>query len=243
MTTAILIDDERMSLDVLAIKLRRVAPDVQILAAYDQPENALTGLRQLRPDVLFLDVDMPRIDGFALLNQYGPYPFEVIFTTAHSRYAIEAVRQHAVDFLLKPVSETELVAALQRLETRLTAKQAPNIAPAWPLQFQKLPIPSGRGIVFVPIETIVRLESDSNYTTFYCTDRPKIIASRTLREFAEVLLPMGFLRVHRSAVVNVRHVSEYVRGDGGTVVMTDGSEVEVSRREKAQVLELLGLMG
>lgn len=241
MTTAILIDDERMSLDVLAIKLRRVAPDVQILAAYDQPEDALVGLRQLRPDVLFLDVDMPRMDGFTLLNQYGPYSFEVIFTTAHSRYAIEAVRQSAVDFLLKPVSETELVTALHRLEARLTAKAQPILA--WPLQFQKLPVPSGRGVLFIAIETIIRLESDSNYTTFYCTDRPKIVASRTLREFADILLPMGFLRVHRSAVVNVRHVVEYVRGDGGTLIMADGSEVEVSRREKALVLELLGLAG
>ena len=226
---------------MLTIKLRRVAPEVQILAAYDQPEDALVGLRHLRPDVLFLDVDMPRMDGFALLNQYGPYPFEVIFTTAHSRYAIEAVRQSAVDFLLKPISETELVAALQRLETRLTAKVQPTIA--WPLQFQKLPVPSGRGVLFLPIETIIRFESDSNYTTFYCTDRPKIVASRTLREFADILLPMGFVRVHRSAVVNVRHVAEYVRRDGGMIIMADGSEVEVSRREKALVLELLGLAG
>lgn len=236
---AILIDDERMSLDVLAIKLQRVAPAIQILASYDDPEAGLLGLRQHQPDVLFLDVDMPRLDGFALLNQYGPYSFEVIFTTAHSQYAIEAVRQSAVDFLLKPVSEAELGKAVGRLEQRLQAKTPAT--PAWPLQFQKLPVPSGRGVVFIPIEHIIRLEADSNYTTFYCTDRPRLVAARTIGQFADLLLPMGFVRVHRSAVVNVRHIAEYIRGDGGTIVMVDGSEVDVSRREKAQVLELLGL--
>lgn len=242
MLKVILIDDERMSLEVLAIKLRSLAPHTDIVATYQSPEEAIMGIRQLKPDVVFLDIEMPQIDGFTLLRHLEPYSFEVIFTTAYHQYAIEALRLSALDFLLKPIREIELSAALQRLEKKRQNQQ--NIPSA--LQFNKIAIPSLKGITFVPIEEIVWLESDSNYTVFHLahptgTQVRKIVASRTLKEFENILAPVQFLRVHRSALINLLRIKEYTRGEGGTVLMDDGSEVEIARSEKKGFLERLGL--
>jgi two-component system LytT family response regulator len=239
MLKVILIDDERMSLEVLAIKLRSLAPHTDIVATYQSPEEAIIGIRQLKPDVVFLDIEMPQIDGFTLLRHLEPYSFEVIFTTAYHQYAIEALRLSALDFLLKPIREIELSAALQRLEKK--RQNTPSV-----LQFNKIAIPSLKGITFVPIEEIVWLESDSNYTVFHLahpngTQIRKIVASRTLKEFENILTPAQFLRVHRSALINLLRIKEYTRGEGGTVLMDDGSEVEIARSEKKGFLERLGL--
>lgn len=247
MFKAILVDDERMSLEVLAIKLRKVAPEINILSTFQSPEEAVVGIRQLKPDVLFLDIEMPLLDGFTLLRQLEPYSFEVIFTTAYNQYAIEAIRQSALDFLLKPVREIELSSALQRLEKKRHNQQTSHneSLALSSLQFNKIAIPSLKGVTFVPIQDIVWLESDSNYTVFHLaangTPPRKLVASRTLKEFEQILASAHFLRVHRSALINLLRVKEYVRGEGGTVLMDDGSEVEISRNEKKGFLEKLGL--
>lgn len=246
---AILVDDERMSLEVLAIKLRKLAPEIEILATFQSSEEAVVGIRQLKPDVLFLDIEMPQMDGFTLLRRLEPYTFEVVFTTAYTQYAIEAIRQSALDFLLKPVREIELSSALQRLEKKLLDQQAASngASPVLSLiQFNKIAVPSLKGVTFVPIQDIVWLESDSNYTVFHLANvngtlPRKIVASRTLKEFENILTSAQFLRVHRSALINLLRVKEYVRGEGGTAIMDDGSEVEVARGEKKGFLEKLGL--
>lgn len=249
MFKAILVDDERMSLEVLAIKLRKLAPEIEILATFQSSEEAVVGIRQLKPDVLFLDIEMPQMDGFTLLRRLEPYTFEVVFTTAYTQYAIEAIRQSALDFLLKPVREIELSSALQRLEKKLLNQQAASngASPVLSLiQFNKIAVPSLKGVTFVPIQDIVWLESDSNYTVFHLANvngtlPRKIVASRTLKEFENILTSAQFLRVHRSALINLLRVKEYVRGEGGTAIMDDGSEVEVARGEKKGFLEKLGL--
>lgn len=249
MFKAILVDDERMSLEVLAIKLRKLAPEMEILATFQSSEEAVVGIRQLKPDVLFLDIEMPQMDGFTVLRRLEPYTFEVVFTTAYTQYAIEAIRQSALDFLLKPVREIELSSALQRLEKKLFSQQTAvnGVSPAPSMiQFNKIAVPSLKGVTFVPIQDIVWLESDSNYTVFHLANvngtlPRKIVASRTLKEFESMLTSAQFLRVHRSALINLLRVKEYVRGEGGTAIMDDGSEVEVARSEKKGFLEKLGL--
>jgi two-component system LytT family response regulator len=192
---------------------------------------------------------MPKMDGFSLLRRLEPYAFEVVFTTAYTQYAIEAIRQSALDFLLKPVREIELSSALQRLEKKLFSQRSSGngASPVSSLaQFNKIAVPSLKGVTFVPIQDIVWLESDSNYTVFHLANGNgtlprKIVASRTLKEFESMLTSAQFLRVHRSALINLLRVKEYVRGEGGTAIMDDGSEVEVARSEKKGFLEKLGL--
>ncbi len=237
--TALLLDDERLALDALRVKLRRVAPDLRILAECQEPARTETLIRQLQPDVVFLDVEMPGLDGFSLLSRFPDPPFEVIFTTAYSEYAVSALRVSALDFLLKPISETELRAALDRLAQK---RQAPKAAPLH-AQFNKIAVPSLKGLSFVPVQDIVWLQAESNYTTFHLLNRQKLVASRTLRDFAEILEPLQFVRVHRSSLINLAHLVEYVRGEGGTVRLADGSEVEVARGEKKAFLERIGLGG
>lgn len=247
MLKAVLVDDERMSLEVLAIKLRKIAPETVILATFQSPEEAAVSIRQLKPDVLFLDIEMPQMDGFTLLHHLEPYSFEVIFTTAYNQYAIDAIRQSALDFLLKPIREIELSSALQRLEKKRSIQPiSSDSLPISSLQFNKIPIPSLKGVTFVPIQDIVWLESDSNYTVFHLASLHggaprKLVASRTLKEFENMLTPAHFFRVHRSALINLLRVKEYIRGEGGTAIMDDGSEVEISRNEKKGFLEKLGL--
>jgi two-component system, LytTR family, response regulator len=247
MLKAVLVDDERMSLEVLAIKLRKIAPETVILATFQSPEEAAVSIRQLKPDVLFLDIEMPQMDGFTLLHHLEPYSFEVIFTTAYNQYAIDAIRQSALDFLLKPIREIELSSALQRLEKKRSIQPiSSDSVPISSLQFNKIPIPSLKGVTFVPIQDIVWLESDSNYTVFHLSSLHggaprKLVASRTLKEFENMLTPAHFFRVHRSALINLLRVKEYIRGEGGTAIMDDGSEVEISRNEKKEFLEKLGL--
>lgn len=247
MLKAILVDDERMSLEVLAIKLRKIAPETAILATFQSPEEAVVNIRQLKPDILFLDIEMPQMDGFTLLHHLEPYSFDVIFTTAYNQYAIDAIRQSALDFLLKPIREIELSSALQRLEKKRLIQNTPSGSVSFSsVQFNKIAVPSLKGVTFVPIQDIVWLESDSNYTIFHLASIPgatprKLVASRTLKEFEHLLTPVHFLRVHRSALINLLRVREYVRGEGGTAIMDDGSEVEISRSEKKGFLEKLGL--
>lgn len=239
---AILIDDERMSLELMELKVQKVAPDISILATFQKTEEAIVGIRQLKPDVVFLDIEMPGMDGFALLRQLGTYSFDVIFTTAYSQYAIEAIRQSAIDFLLKPVREVELSNAIERLKRRhLEKKQIEATA-----KLNKISIPSLKGVILVAVEDIIRLESEGNYTTFYLKSLSvksiqKITASRTMKEFEAVLAPFNFIRIHRSSIINLHYLQEYIRGEGGTAVMADGSEVEVSRREKPLLLSRIGL--
>jgi two-component system, LytTR family, response regulator len=236
----ILIDDERMSLELLTIKLQKIAPELQIVASYQKPEEAIVGIRQHKPDVIFLDIEMPNMNGFDVLDQFEHHDFDVIFTTAYSQYAIDAIRQSAIDFLLKPIREIELSNAIERLKQKRQAINQPSHA-FLQAQFNKIAIPSSKGIVFVPVQNIVRLESDSNYTVFYLTNRQKLIASRTLKDFEALLVPTGFVRIHRSSMINLTHLQEYIRGEGGTVLMVDGSEIEVSRREKPTLMARIGL--
>ncbi|WP_338871965.1 LytTR family DNA-binding domain-containing protein [Spirosoma sp. SC4-14] len=243
--SAILVDDERASLDALRVKIQKVAPDLDVIQTFQQPTEAVAELAHYKPDVVFLDIDMPGMDGFTLLRELGSHDFEVIFCTAYGQYAIDALRVSALDFLLKPIHEVELRQAIDRLHQKRQHREflSPNAnrsIPSAHALFNKIAVSSLRGLTFVPIQDIIRLEADSNYTTFYLVDGRKIVATKTLKDFADMLEPLNFVRIHRSSLINLHHLNEYVRGEGGTVIMCDGSEVEVSRREKQHFLERIG---
>ena len=251
---AVLVDDEKSALTLLRHKLRRCDPDIEILAECESVESALATLETARPDVLFLDVEMPGATGFELLHQLGDdAPFRVIFTTAHSEYAIEALRGGAFDYLLKPVQEEELARALERLRPKSPAPTP--VIPAAPdgiaallksiqaLQEKdkKLPVPTAEGVLFLPVADIIRAEAAGSYSTIYLANKQKLVASKNLTELEEMLDSGDFCKVHKSHLVNLRYVTKYIRGEGGILVLSDGSEIDVARRKKDELMARLAV--
>ena len=245
MINAILIDDEEHCRESLSIQLARNCPDVNLLAACPSAAEGLKAIGQGRPDLVFLDVEMPRMNGFELLQQVTPIPFEVIFTTGYDAYAIKAIRFSALDYLLKPIDKDELIKAVAKVH----AKPAPTINQQFdilleklggdkPVRLQKIALPSLEGFELVQLEAILRCESDSNYTYVFLKNGRKILVARTLKEIEELLDGHSFLRVHHSHVVNLNEIERYVRGEGGYLIMSDNSSVTVSRSRKETLLKV-----
>ena len=242
MIKAILIDDEEHCRDSLSIQLARYCPQVRLLAACASAAEGLKAIEQLHPDVVFLDVEMPRMNGFELLQEFTNISFEVIFTTGYDAYAIKAIRFSALDYLLKPIDKEELIKAIAKVH----AKPVPTINQQFdilleklsdkPVKLQKIALPSLEGFELVQLESILRCESDSNYTYVYLKTGRKLLVSRTLKEIEELLEGHSFLRVHHSHLVNLNEVERYVRGEGGYLIMSDQSSVTVSRSRKEALL-------
>jgi two-component system, LytTR family, response regulator len=182
---------------------------------------------------LFLDIDMPQLDGFGFLNRLDDRPFEVIFTTAYNQYAINAIRSEALDFLLKPINQDELNDCLDKLIKRKSESSKSNTRSF----LSKISVPSQKGLQFLSKEEIIYVSADKNYTTFYMHNQKDIVASKTLKEFEYILENIGFFRIHHSTMINLNHIVEYIKGEGGIVVMSNGAQLEVSRRRKQAFLE------
>jgi two-component system LytT family response regulator len=248
MITAVIIDDEEISLQALGEKIKKHCPDIRILKLFSKPDNALKEMPDLKPDVVFLDIEMPKINGFTFLKKLSPVNFEVIFTTAYSEYAIEALRISALDFLLKPIDVKQLAYAYDRLKERLKNKihhlefidQQIQLFLQYnhpSTQIGKIALPALNGLEFVNVNDIIRIHGENVYSVYFLVNGNKIVATITLKETESMLSRHGFFRVHKSYIVNLNYVSRYIKGEGGTVIMTDGSEVEVSRRNKPEFLK------
>jgi two-component system, LytTR family, response regulator len=243
---AILIDDEPNATEALGNMLRMVTPDVEVIGVANAAQKGLDLIRELNPDLVFLDIQMPYMTGFELLEKLGKFNFSVIFTTAYDQYALQAFKVSAVDYLLKPTDMDELEAAVEKARERM--KQAnPDFGALEKLfhqikkvDAQRLALPTSDGLIFVPIDTIIRLQSDSNYTTFYLVSKEKIIVSRTLGDYEETLDKQNFCRIHHSHIINMAHLKRYYKNDGGYAEMSDGSKVEISRRKKDDFMARLG---
>jgi two-component system LytT family response regulator len=247
MITAIIVDDEPKSRDVLNTLLSRFCTDVHVLAQAGSSAEAKELIREHAPDLLFLDIEMPGGNGLQLLESGATGTADVIFVTSYAHYAIPALRLSAVDYLLKPVEVEELRAAVARVaERKKTKTQAAlsvlreNLSQGAPLQ--KIAIPGMQDVRFVKVNDIIRIEGDSNYSFIYVDGGEKIHSSRTLGDFEELLTGQpAFFRVHKTHLVNLDHVVKLIKTDGGYLEMKDGSQVEISRRRKTEVLQLLGL--
>ena len=243
---AILVDDENGSRESLAKLLEKYCPDVTVLAKTENMESGLTAIQQYEPDLVFLDVEMPNGSGFDLLEKVKDIDFDIIFVTAYDHYAIRAIKFSAVDYLLKPIDPEELVESVKRVETRRLSKKGSdekykvllsNVKSGSKLG--KIAIPDGDGLVFIDLNDIIRCDSDGNYTYFILTGGKKIVSSRTLGEYEELFEDENFFRVHRSHLVNLKHIKKYIKGEGGYVALSDNSQVEVSRRKKNEFLDRL----
>lgn len=239
MLKAAILDDEVRGSTLLTHKLDVFENELQVIAVFNDAERATNALRQLDIDVLFLDVEMPGLNGFQVLERLGDFDFEVIFTTAYDTYTLEALRLSAVDYLLKPVDEDELQLAITRLKKRVAEKVIHKELKKEEKPKNRLALPTAEGVYIVDKVNIIRVEAMSNYSVFILTDAKKIVVSKTLKEYESVLDASNFMRVNRSVIVNLDFVVKYRKGDGGTLELSDGAEIEVSSQKKEILLQKL----
>ena len=237
MITAIIIDDEFKSAEVAGLKLRKFCPQVNVLEIFTEPGKALAWLEVHTPDVIFLDIEMPGVNGLNIAARIGGRA-DVVFVTAYEKYSVEAIRLTAFDYLLKPIDENDLVKCITRLEEKLAHSKKTATSRLINTLFDKIAVPSQEGVHFINIKDIVRVEAESNYSVFHFADKRKLTASKTLKQVEEALEGYSFFRPHKSYIINLHYISRYVRGEGGTIIMTDGHEVEVSRNKKKEFLDL-----
>lgn len=251
MTTlkAILIDDEKNSRESLRKKTAAHCPELEIVAECTNGMEGLLAIEQYKPDVVFLDIEMPHMNGFNMLQQVKNRDFEIIFTTAFNQYAINAIRCSALDYLVKPVDVEELVRAVGRINQRKndtdTSKQLEILASYLTEQKttqEKIAVSVSAGLEIIEVSKIIYLEAASNYTHIHLRDEKPLLASRTLKEFEEILPPSFFYRIHNAILVNVNYIKKYHKGDGGQVLLSNGVLLDVARRRKDELLLLIQKM-
>jgi len=245
MISAIIVDDEPYSCEALSTLLERYCPEIKVLDICYSASDALKSIHEQRPQILFLDIEMPHMNGFEMLEKLPELNFKLIFTTSYDQYAIKAIRFSALDYLLKPVDKDELQKAVkkaldtsdhplpQQLEVLLHKLSHPKVA------INKIAIPTIEGLQMVLVENIIRCEADRNYTNLFLKNKDKITASRNLKDLEEMLEDYSFIRVHHSHLVNLNEVEKYIRGEGGYLIMSDKSTVDVSRSRKEILLKKL----
>ncbi len=248
MIRAVIIDDEQHSIETLKWKLENYCGNVQVVAAFDSPSEGIRYLKSNATDILFLDIEMPLLNGFDVLEELGrDVPFDIIFTTAYDNFGIQAVKFSALDYLLKPVQNKDLKEAIDKHVKKTGVRpQAVQIeALLNNVQAQrkgrpgKIALASKESIEFVEPADIIVCISSSNYTTIYLSDGRKKVISKTLKDFEELLEPFRFYRTHNSHLINLERVREFIRGDGGYLVMENKMKVPVSKNRKEKLLELL----
>lgn len=247
MIKAILIDDEESSLSALKEKLTAHCRQVNIIALCENAAKGIDAIDRLRPDIVFLDIEMPVMNGFVMLQQLTHKNFELIFTTAYDHYAIKAIRYSALDYLVKPIEIDDLKEAVKKAEEKrnhsypnpqieLLVEQLVNKKNT----FSRIAIPTTEGLRFIKVEDIIYLEASVNYTHIYTSEKKKYIVSRTLKDFEDMLPTEIFLRIHNSYIINKNYAEKYIRGEGGQVVLSNGTTLDVSKRKKSEFLKAIG---
>lgn len=249
--TCIIVDDEEQNQHVLAKMIDQFCPTVSVLGMAVSVAEAVKLIDEKKPDIVFLDVEMPEGNGFTLFDKIQSPNFEVIFTTAHADYAIKAIKFAALDYLLKPINLTELKTAIEKVATKLRLNGTTvednsqkidvlrsNKKDA-SFDFQKIALPTTEGLEFYQVKDILRCEADRAYCIFHLVDKRRIVVSKSLKEYEEILADANFFRVHKSNMVNVSHIVKYLKGKGGQVILTDNSLVNVAVRKKDELLKVL----
>lgn len=241
---ASIIDDELHCLESLQALIKKYCPTIEILEVYSSSKAGLLGLRQNPPDILFLDVEMPWMNGIEMLKAMGDVKFKVIFTTAHNQYAVQAFRLSAIDYLLKPINQKDLSEAVSRISLEDTNMNEGIQHLTYNLENpeirHRVAIPSRDGLDFILIENIIYCEADSNYTHIYLMNDKHIIMSKPLKDLDLQLRPYNFCRIHHSYLINLNHLIKYIRGNAGYVVLVNNKSLNVSRAKKQELLSKLG---
>lgn len=246
MIKTLIIEDEQKSRDMLAGIIQKNFSELHIIGLAKNVKEGVELINSENPDLVFLDIAMPDGSGFDLLEAVPNHSFEVVFVTASDQHAIRAIKYSACDYLLKPLDIEELRAAVEKVIRKKNA--APNMENLQFLvqhlkradeHFQKITLPTGNAFEVVNLKDIIRCEADGSYTSFYLTDKRKLLISLGLKHYEELLTDTDFIRVHHHHLVNMNHVVRFVKDEGGYAIMSDGSKIEISRRKKDAFLERL----
>lgn len=246
MIKAVLVDDEKNALEMLEWQLHNYCPQVEVAAICSGADAGIAAIQQHKPQLVFLDIEMPKKNGFELVQAFANPSFDVIFTTAYNQFALKAFRFAALDYLLKPIDADDLVAAVKRYEKKVLQSNfkeqldilmqqynQPNILP------EKVSFATQQAIHFIKPSLIIYCESDSNYTTLHFVDKTKMVVSKTLKEVEEMLQHYHFYRIHHSFIINLKQVNRYVKIDGGSIEMTNGAQLPISRQRKEDLMSIL----
>lgn len=238
----ILVDDEVNSNVIMQHLLEKNAPQVEVVATAQNVKSAIEAIDKHKPDLVFMDISMPDGDGFEVLDKVEFKNFQVIFVTAYNQYAIRAFEVAALHYLLKPVVAEDLVAAIKRYETNKEENNSEKLkvfSQALNAKPQRLILPTSNGVHIVDIEDIIRCESSNNYTTFFLKESPKIVVSKSIHIYEQMLSDLYFCRVHNKHLVNLKFVKRYIKGRGGSIVLNDGTQIDVSDGRKNELIARL----
>lgn len=239
---AIIIDDEPNCSDVLKWQVESYCTEVNILREVNQAEEAVNVISELKPDVVFLDIEMPRLSGFELLNLIKPIDFHLIFTTAYNSFALKAFKENAIDYLLKPIEKNDLINAVEKIKRLNKNAEHANYSElingiSKQLLLQKrIALPTNDGVRFIEVDQIIRVEGDNNYSFVFLENGDKICISKTLKQIEDKLQGFTFYRVHQSHLINMNHIEKMVKDDGGYLVMSDKSTITIARNKKSTFL-------
>ena len=247
MVKTILIDDEPDSLESLALELKAYCPEIQLLETFSDPRKGLQFIFEEKPDLVFLDIEMPFLNAFELLQQCTDIPFHVIFVTAYDEYAVKAFDFNAMDYILKPVLKSKLVHAVQKVlekqNVQIDMENLKALMNNLRLQtksgLETIALPTSDGFEFVHLNHIAYLQAESNYTWVYLNNQHKYLISRTLKDMSAMLNFPQFFRAHQSYYINLNYARKYLRGQGGSIIMQNGAEIPVSRSNREALVPLL----
>ncbi len=241
--TAIIIDDEAPAIKMLDWLLKTYCPQIETVATASNGMDAITKIKQLQPKIVFLDIEMPQMNGFEMLTHFeGTLPFKVIFTTAYDKYALQAIKLSALDYLMKPIDKDELIEAIDKLKEIPNANASQvKLLNNLKTDLSKIALSTLEGVEIIEIADIVHCQSDSNYTNIFFANKTKRLYTKTLKSLEEMLQGHNFMRIHQSHLIKLKYRSKYIKGDGGDVVLTTGESFPVARNKKQDLVDYLGL--
>ncbi|MEM7372434.1 MAG: response regulator [Bacteroidota bacterium] len=249
MIQTIIIDDEADARESLSMALKTYCSEIHVLAECSSAIEGLQRIQEHKPELVFLDIQMPHMTGFEMLQQLETIDFSTIFVTAYDTYAIKAIKFSAFDYLLKPLDIDDLQESVQRLVEEKKEEADPrykhlfnNLNPKSPQPFERLAISTSEGMEFIQVEDIIYCQASGNYTVVHLPNKQHLLVSKTLKDFELLLEDKGFCRVHHASLINLKHIQKYIKGEGGYVLLNDGHSVDISRRRKEEFLKRIAIL-
>ena len=240
---AIIIDDEAHCITTLKWVLKEYCADVEVIGSANNGSDAILLINKLQPDLIFLDVEMPILNGIDMLLHFSEIKFDVIFTTAYDQYAVKAIKLNALDYLLKPIDKDELIAAIEKVKNKqvqISKLQIEHLQEVHKTKIaNKIAVSTMAGLQFINLDNLVRVEGEGNYCNFILNDKKRLMLSKKLGVVEDILNDNpNFFRAHKSHIINLKYVEKYIRGEGGEIIMEDGTSIALSRNKKDEFLEL-----
>ena len=249
MIKAVIVDDEQLAIESLQWEIENFSQDVKIVETFTNPKDAISGINYLKPDLLFLDIEMPEIDGFQLLQLLDYRNFDLIITTAYNQYAIQAFKANAIDYLLKPVDPDDLIQAIDKVKNRQGSNQVTKnietvlnkLVKTGLERHKKVPLNLNNKVVLVDPDDILYCKSDGSYTTVFMRNGDDYLVSKSIKHIEEILPEDNFIRIHKSYIVNLNEIKELVKQGSGEIILSNDRIIPISRTHRKQVFDALNI--